>query len=106
MVNYEGIIVMVHIVNKCPQFIKMLLIVHIVKYPQKVNRPKLSYVIFDVSKYVKPSNQIKESHWPGKKKKKESAQLHTTLSIEYLKRTVPFYHFHWSYKLVTDLPNP
>jgi hypothetical protein len=37
---------------------------------------------FEVPKYVKPSNQIKESHWPGKKK---SAQLHTTLSIEHLR---------------------
>ncbi len=47
----------------------------------KSSKTRFCYIL-TYQKYVKPSNQIKESHWPGKKK---SAQQHTSLSIEHLK---------------------
>jgi hypothetical protein len=83
MVNYKGIIVMVHIFNKRPQSIYFFINCPYCQLPSKSKSSKTRFCyILTYQKYVKPSNQIKESHWPGKKK---SAQQHTTLSIEHLK---------------------
>jgi hypothetical protein len=43
-------------------------------------------------------------HWP---KEKENSGLRTTLTFSWtLKKVMPLHHFHWYFKLLTNLSNP
>jgi hypothetical protein len=76
------------------------------KFSPKKKRHSSYSLILSSLKITKQQIQITEFNNPIGFKKTQSSGLHTTLFCWTQKFVIPFKHFCWSSKILTNLPNP